>query len=248
MAKPRTKAELVQYCLRKCGHPVVEINVDELQVDDRIQDALDEFQDYHFDFIRTEYLVHTLTQEEMDQRYITLPPQVTGVYKVFRVNDTGRSTTPLFNIEYQLRMNDLYDLSSVKLGDYYIAKMYLALLDNILNVDYLVRYRKDEMRLYIDSDWETRFKVGQPIVIECGLVLEPENLVALWGHNWFRQYAAALIKKQWGDNILKMSGIKLPSGVMLNAQGIIDQADKEIEYIRKEFIMRFQEPDGFLCG
>lgn len=243
-----SKAQLAAYCLRKCGAPVIEINIDDQQIDDRINDALEFMQEYQFDFIRSHFVIHEVTQTDVDNKYVELPPAITGVYQVLKNTAAGSASTPLFNVEYQLRLNDLYDLSSVNLSSYFIAKQYLSQLNDILNVQYRLRYRKDEGKMFIDTDWATNFKPGDFMIIECGLVLEPENIPKLWGHLWLRQYAAALIKKQWGENLTKMSGIRLPNGVQLDAEKIIEQADKEIDYIRTEFILKFQEPDEMYVG
>ena len=234
MSRPTTKAEFKEHCLRRLGKPVVEINVDEDQVDDRVDEALDYFQDYHFDGIEQTYYKHVVTQTDMDNKYITLPDNIVGVVDLFDIGD-ATSTNNLFNIRYQIALNDLYDLSRYELVPYYMNFQNIRMIEEILVGKQLFRYNRIGNQLHIDMNWD-RFKVGNYLVCKAYKVWDPDTYADIWKDRWLLRYASCLIKIQWGTNLTKFEGLQLPGGVQFNGQKILDDAIAERQQLEEEIV------------
>ena len=235
MARPTTKQQFKDYCLRRLGFPVIEINVDDDQVDDRIDDALRYYADYHFDGSQNIYYKHQVTQQDITNKYITLPENILGAVRIFSVGDPAVRSDDLFNIRYQIALNDLYTLTSVSMVPYYMVMEHLALVQEMLVGQQPIRYNRPVNRLYVDMDWTT-FNVGEFLLVEAYEVVDPANFTDVWADRWLMQYATALIKQQWGNNLKKFSGMALPGGVMFSGQLIYEEATAEIEKLEAEMI------------
>lgn len=246
MAIPTNRTELKDYCLRRCGAPVIDINVADEQVEDAVDDAIDFFQEYHFDGIERQYLAHEITAADKTNRYIQLSDDITSVQRVLPFSSAS-SVDSLFSVEYRLRFNDLRDVSSLNMADYFIAKQYLAILDDMLTPDMRIRYKRHTERLYIDDDWG-RFPEGSFFLIELHQVIDPQVHTKMYGNWLLRDLAAAYVKKQWGTNLIKFAEIQLPGGTMLNGERILEEAKQEIEQLKNEFILKYQEPDDFFVA
>lgn len=249
MAVPTNRNELITYCKRYCGEPVIEVNVASEQIDDAIDDAFHFWREYHYEGTVREYLAHEITQQDIDNKYITLPDGVQAVKRVlnFQAN-AALSTTSLFNVQYQLRLNDLWDLSRVNISDYWIARQYISLLDDILNPELLFRHEKEAKKLHIDFNWSNETDPGAYLLVELVKYIDIDEHPGIFGNWVLRQLAGANTKWRWGNNLSKFEGIQLPGGVTLNGREIMSEAKEEIQELKQEFIMKYQEPDDFFVG
>lgn len=246
MAVPTTRTEFKEWCLRSLGKPVIEINVEDSQVDDRIDEALSWFWDYHFEGSQKEYYKYQLQPEDYTNKYITLPDNIIGAVSIFDIfNDT--TTSNMFSIRYQISLNDLYTLTSVSMVPYYMTLQHLQLLEELLVGKMPIRYNRYQNRLYIDGDWQ-RFAGTPYLVIECYSVVDPSVYTGAWNDRWLKRYATALIKRQWGSNLKKFGNMTMPGGVVFNGQQIYDEADAEIKQIEADMIDKYSFPVNQMIG
>ncbi len=279
MAKPATRQQLIDYCLRQLGAPVLEINVDDDQIDDAVDDALQYFQERHFDGIERMYLKYRVSQEDIDRgtatnetgssntkgivgygatstsiagygttvsnwyensNFIQVPDSVIGVEKVFKF-DTSSISGGMFSIKYQLFLNDLYYFNAVELMQYAMTKSYLEDIDMLLTTDKQLRYNKRQDRLYLDIDWGAQSK-DTYFVIDCFRILDPDQFTGVYNDTFLKRYVTLLIKRQWGQNLIKFRGVKLPGGIELNGREIYDDAEKDIEALREKMTLEYELP------
>jgi len=241
MAAPTTKAEFKEYCLRKLGKPVIEINVDDDQVDDRIDEALRYYYDYHFDGSDRTYYKHIVTVDDVANKYITLPENIIGAVSVFSIGDPSIRADDLFNIRYQIALNDLYTLTNVSIVPYYMVMEHLSLLTEMLVGKQPIRYARHKDRLYIDTDWGN-LRVGSYLLVEAYEIVDPTVYTDAWNDRWLQNYATALIKRQWGSNLTKFTGMNLPGGVQFNGEKIYNDAVDEITKMETEMISGYSLP------
>lgn len=244
MADPRTRDEFKERIYQNLGVPVIEVNIADEQVENCIDDALSFWRDYHYDAQNKIYIAHQLTQQDVDTKKIALDPSISAVTRIFKfVGDaaSGAGSDDIFNVDYQLRLNDLWDLTSVNLGGYVIARQYINMIDDILNVDLQVRFKELEGVLYIDTA-AFRLPVGQYLMIEAYQNLTGDGI---WRSRVFRQLATAYARRQWALNMLKYEGTVLPGGVTVNATNMLQVADMEIQKNERDFILNYQAPDEF---
>jgi hypothetical protein len=241
MAAPTSKSEFKEYCLRKLGKPVIEINVDDDQVDDRIDEALRYYYDYHFDGSDKIYYKHAVTQTDVNNKYITLPENIIGAVSVFSIGDPSVRADDLFNIRYQIALNDLYTLTNVSVVPYYMVMEHLALLTEMLVGKVPIRYTRHKNRLYVDTDWGN-LAVGSFLLVEAYEVVDPAVYTDAWNDRWLQNYATALIKRQWGSNLTKFTGMNLPGGVQFNGEKIYNDAVDEITKMEQEMISGYSLP------
>jgi hypothetical protein len=240
------------YCLRRLGFPTIDINVDDDQVEDRIDDALQYWQDYHFDALQKLYYVKRLDATDMSNRYINLDPSVTvdsqnnhvniiGVTRVFPITD-AISSANMFDLRYQLRLNELYDFTSASYINYTLTMQHLRSLEIMFTGEVPIRYQRHMHRLFIDWNWGAAIKEGSVMIAECYATIKPEDYAAVWNDRWLKEYATALIKRTWGTNLKKFQGVQLPGGVMLNGQTIYDEAVEEIKNLELEMATNYELP------
>ena len=281
MAKPATRQGLIDYCLRKLGAPVLEINVDDDQIDDLVDDAIQFFNERHFDGVERMFLKYQLTQADIDRgqakdtdgvgivttsvtstniagygtttsnwyetsNFIQVPDSVIGIEKVFKF-DTNTISGSMFGIKYQLFLNDLYNFNSIDLLQYSMVKTYLEDINMLLTTDKQVRYNKRQDRLYLDIDWSAQSK-DVFLVMDCWRILDPDQFTGVYNDSFLKLYLTALIKRQWGQNLSKFKGVKLPGGVEFNAREIYDDAEREIEAIRERLINEYELPPFDMIG
>jgi hypothetical protein len=245
MATPTTKATFKEHCLRRLGKPVIEINVDEDQVDDRVDEALDYYWDFHYDGIEQTYYKHVVTEDDKTNGYITIPENIVGIVDLFDIGD-ATSTNNLFNIRYQIALNDLYDMSRYELVPYYMNFQNIRMIEEILVGKQMFRYNKHANQLHIDMDWN-RIDAGNYIIAKAYRVMDPSTYQDIWKDRWLLRYAAALIKKQWGSSLTKFEGMQLPGGLTFNGAKIYDDAVAEIEKLEDE-IKTLQLPPDDMIG
>jgi len=241
MAVPTTRATFKAYCLRKLGAPVIEINVDDDQVEDRIDEALKYYWDYHFDGTERVYYKHQVTETDITNKYITLPENIIGAVSIFNVGDPSIRSDDLFNIRYQIALNDLYTLTSVSMVPYYMAMEHLSMLTEMLVGKQPIRFNRHTDRLYVDMDWNT-FNAGEFLLVEAYQVVDPETYTDAYGDRWLQNYATELIKRQWGANLTKFTGMQLPGGVSFNGEKILDDATAAIAKMEEEMISSYSLP------
>mgnify|MGYP000100204985 CR=1 FL=1 len=249
MANPTTRQELIDYALRRLGAPVIEINIDEDQLEDRIDDALQFYQEYHSDATMRVYLKHQITADDITNKYISLNDNILNVKRVFPIGDS-QSSINMFSVKYQLHLNDIYDLSYI--GDlmyYEMVQQYVSLLDMKLNGSgEHIRWNRHMNQLHLDVNWETDIKVGDYIIVEAMRIVDPSTYTEVYNDMFLKQYATALIKQQWGSNLIKFEGMQLPGGVTLNGRQIFDDATQEISQIREQMQSNYEMPVDFYVG
>lgn len=246
MAVPTSRSEFKEYCLRKLGKPVIEINVDDDQVEDRIDEALKMYWDYHFDGTEKIYYKHQITANNITDKYITLPENIIGAVNIFDIGD-AINTNNLFNIRYQIALNDLYTLTSVSMIPYYMAFTHIRVLEELLVGKQPIRYNRHNDKLYIDMNWD-KLNTGDYVIVEAYSVLDPDTYTDVWSDRWLQNYCTALIKKQWGSNLTKFSGMQLPGGVSFNGEKIYNDAANEIETLEETLINSYSMPSADFIG
>lgn len=247
MAVPTTRDQFKEYCLRKLGKPVIEINVDDDQVDDRIDESIKYYWDYHFDGTEKTYYRHQVTQQTKTDRYITLPENIIGAVRVFQIGDPSIRSSDMFNIRYQIALNDLYQLTTVSLLPYYMAMQHLGTITELLVGQQPIRYNRHTNKLHVDMDW-TKIDVGQYLLVEAYEVVNPDTFTDAWGDRWLQEYCTQKIKYQWGTNLTKFIGLQLPGGVQFNGEKIMDDAEKAIEKLEQEMITSYSLPVSDMIG
>ena len=284
MAKPTTRQQLIDYCLRKLGAPVLEINVDDDQIDDLVDDTIQLYNERHFDGVERMYLKYEITQGDIDRgvgaevageskansktgvgivtttttstnipgygttttnfyensNFLQIPDSVVGVNKIFKF-DTSTISGSMFSIKYQLFLNDLYQFNSLELLNYSMVKRRLEDIDFLLTPEIQIRFNKRQDRLYLDIDWGAQ-KAGNFLVMDCFRALDPDTFTQVYNDYFVKLYLTALIKRQWGMNLIKFRGTKLPGGIELNGREIYDDAEKEIENIRQKMMLEYELP------
>lgn len=239
--EPQDRQSFIEYCLRRLGKPVVEINVDEDQVSDRVDDALRYYWDYHFDGTEKVYYKHMVTEVDRTNKYIILPPNIIGAVNIFSIGDPSVRADDLFNIRYQIALNDLYTLTSVSMIPYYMVMEHLALVTEFLVGKQPIRYNRHTNKLYVDMDWDN-VADNEFLLVEAYSVLDPNQYTDMWKDRWLKQYATVLIKEQWGTNTKKFSGIQTLGGVTFNGQQIYNEAVQERLGLEKSMIEDFSLP------
>ena len=247
MAIVTSREGLKDYCLRNLGAPVIEINVDDAQVEDRIDDAFQFYREYHYDAVEMVYLKHQMTAQNISNQYIEVPDTVVGVQRILPFSNKSDGTN-IFSIRYQILINDLYSLMSTNLIYYYQVKQELELINQVLVGVKPVRFNRHMNRLYIDMDWSGDVNVGDYIIVECYRILDPETYRDVYNDMFLKRYCTALIKRQWGLNLKKFVGVQLPGGVTLNADQIYQDAMDEILKIETEMQLRFELPVDMFTG
>ena len=281
MAKPASRTQLVDYCLRKLGAPVLEINLDDDQIDDSVDDAIQLFNERHFDGVERMFLKYKITQADLDRgrakgtdgvgivtttatstniagygtttsswyetsNFLQVPDSVVGVEKIFKF-DTSSISGGMFSIKYQLFLNDLYYFNSVELLQYAMVKSYLEDIDFLLTTDKQVRFNKRQDRLYLDIDWGSE-SADTYLVLDCYRALDPNSFTQVYNDSFLKLYLTALIKRQWGQNLIKFKGVKLPGGIELNGREIYDDAEREIDSIRQRMANEYELPPYDFVG
>ena len=242
-----SRQQFKEYILRRLGSPVIDINVDDEQIEDRIDDALLKFRDYHFDGMQHVYYPHQVTLNDINNEYITLPDDFVGVTRVFDINDSFGAMN-MFNIRYQLHLNELFNISSVSVTPYVIAMRHIEFLEEVFVGKKPIRYNRNTDKLYIDMAWKDDVQVGQFILIDGYREVNPEENPDVWDEPWLRQYATQLVKRQWGEHLKLYEGMNLPGGITFNGQKIWDEANEEITKLEDQVINDYSLPVTDMIG
>ena len=279
MAQPSSREGLIDYAKRQLGFPVLEINVADEQFQDLLDDAIQIYQERHYDGIARMYLKYKITQDDIDRgqarggdstlgistttttstvglsttfnieennNYIQMPPSVIGVNQIFKV----RSDTVydgLFNIRYQLFLNDLYAFGAIDLLQYAMVQTKLEDITFLLNPDVRYRFNIRQDRLYIDVDW-AQINKDDFFVIDCFRILDPDDFTKVYNDQFLKRYFTALCKRQWGQNLIKFQGVQLPGGIQLNGRQIYDDGERELAEIRAKMASDYEMPPLDMIG
>lgn len=328
MAKPNTRETFKQYCLRKLGKPVIEINVDDDQVEDRIDEGLQYFQEYHFDGVERTYMRHQLTGStvavtsvsgtfsngeiitggtsgatatvssanstvitfslakdtdgisnnnvsssfsdsetitgnnsgatatagivtmgDIDNHYITVSDNILGIINIFDINQGGSTSSDLFSFKYQFHFNEMPYLTAGSVINYQQSMQHIQLINDIFVGKKPIRYQKHTNRLYLDLDWENNdVEIDDYIVAEVYSILDPASYADVYNDLFLKKYVTALIKRQWGANLIKYDGVQLPGGTTLNGRQLFDDAQQEIREVEEEMNSRHELPVDFIVA
>jgi len=287
MAQPSTRQELIDYCLRQLGAPVLEINVAEEQIQDLVDDAIQFFQERHFDGVTQVYLKYKVTQQDVDRgkarppgapnaessvgiastsvttnivgnsntftyyensNYLQIPPSIIGINKVFQYDDAQSvSSANMFSFKYQLFLNDIYYWGNTDILSYSMAMSYLETLNFLLNTHKQIRFNQRQDRMYLDVDW-SQLRVGEFLIIDCWRAMDPNDYPRVWNDSFLKPYLTALIKRQWGQNLIKFQGVKLPGGIEFNGRQLYDDAQTELDKIQEKMLSTYEIPPLDLIG
>ena len=279
MAQPGSRSELIDYCKRQLGAPVLEVNVADEQVNDCVDDAIQLFHERHYDGVMRMYLRYKMTQEDIDRgkapnntsagivtttgtstvglsttfdftensNYVQLPTSIVGVNKIFRYDGSQTMSGNMFSVKYQLFLNDLYAFNSFELLTYSMVKSKMEDIDFLLSPLKNIRFNLRQQRLYIDTDWQ-EMTVNDYLIIDCYRILDPNDFTRVYNDRFIKLYLTALIKKVWGQNMSKFSGVKLPGGVELNGRQTYEDAVLELQRIREEMRTHWEEPPLDMIG
>ena len=242
-----TRQGLIDYCLRALGEPVVEVNLDEQQIEDRVDEAIEQYRMYHYEGIEKVYLKHQVTAENVTNGWIPVPDYIYGVTRVFPIAAGTGNSKSIFNLQYQLRLNDLYDLTSVSVIYYQMVMNHLALLDHTLNGLQIYQFNRRTGKLHIMEQWGENIPEGSYLLIECYRALDPNTYTSVYGDTWLKHYTTALLKKQWATNLKKFSGLQLPGGVTIDGDKLYQEALQEIEELN-DVITTKAAPLEFFVG
>ena len=282
MAQPSSRQTFIDYCKRQLGYPVLEINVADEQIDDLVDDALQYFQERHFDGVFPTLLKYKFTQADIDRgrarggpnspvgiastsatsvidgasvqfdfeensNYLKVPDDVIGITKVFQFEGSNSVSSGMFSIKYQLFLNDIYFWGSTELLTYAMTKRYLEDIDFLLSTQKQIRFNQRMNRLYLDIDWSS-VSPDKHLVIDCYRGMIPDTHTRVWNDSFLKRYAVQLIKRQWGQNMIKFQGMKLPGGVELNGRQMYDDAEKELQIIREQMSNTYELPPLDMIG
>ena len=239
MAQPTNREEFKEHILRKIGAPVIEINVSDEQVDDRVDEALSFWNDYHYNGSQLIYLKHQVIQDDIDNGYIQLPEDILGVSNVFDISTSTSMGSGLFNVQYQFVLNNLEDITGYNVSNYYMNMQHIEFLQEMLVGKSRIRYNKHVNRLYVDVD-QSKLVVGEYIIIEAYDVIDPSTFSDIWSDRWLQNYAAVLVREQWGLNITKFNGMQLVGGVTFNGEQILSEARADRERMEEDAISNLQ--------
>ena len=246
MATPDTRQNLIDYCLRSLGHPVIEVNVDDDQLEDRVDEAIQFYQEFHSDAVVRNLLKHEVTQDDIDNGYIEIPSasNIISNNNVFNV-DNNNSGTSLFSVDYQLHLNDVFDLNGSFGGivNYELTKQYLSLIDrNINGVFEMIEYSRHKGRVNFHADTLIDLGVGKYVVFDGYSTVSPSDHSAVFNDMFLKKYTTALFKRQWGLNLIKFEGMQLAGGVTINGRQIYDDAVADIEKLEEKIRLEHELP------
>ena len=281
MAKPASRTDLINYCKRQLGAPVLEINVADEQIDDLVDDALQLFHERDYDGSIQTFLKYKITQADIDRgrarggsstagivtttatatidgesvsfnfeensNYLQVPPEIIGISKIFRFDGANTVTNNMFSVKYQLFLNDIYYWGSTEILTYAMTKRYLEDIDFALNTEKQIRFNMRQDRLYLDIDWGS-VNVDDYLIIDCYRLIDPNDFTRVYNDSFLKRYLTALIKRQWGQNLIKFQGVKLPGGIELNGRQIYDDAEKELDKIKEQMSNTYELPPLDMIG
>lgn len=251
MASPSSRQELIDFCLRRLGEPVLEINVDVDQIEDKVDDAIQKYQEFHSDATIRTYLKYVVTEADVTNGYVPISSNVLFVSKVFPFTSTYGSSGNLFDIRYQMFLNNMGDFINFAgdLAYLYQMEQYLSMIDLQLHGHPTVKFSRRQNRLYIWGDFEDKdLQAGDYLVAEVFQTIDPDTHTSIYNDMFIKDYTTALIKQQWGANLSKFEGMQLPGGVTLNGRQIFEDATADIERLEEKLRTEQELPVDFFMG
>ncbi len=268
MANPYSVDTLIDYCFRRLGAPVIDINVDRQQAEERVNDALDFFSERHFDGVERHYYAHKVTSTDITNGYIDISgltgansagyagaPDGKNIVSVVNVYPFGSSTSNMFNVRYQMSLQDYFGVnrglnsgSSLGLASYDSTKRFISMVEDMFDTDKNFRFSKVTNRLYIDMNWSEDIDEGQYVVFEAFATLDPEVYNEVYNDRLLKEYVTALIKRQWGSNLSKFDGVQLPGGVNIRGAEIFTEGNEEVQRIEEKVLLEYELPIDFTVG
>tara|TARA_R110002153_G_scaffold230255_3_gene383443 strand:+ start:335 stop:1096 length:762 start_codon:yes stop_codon:yes gene_type:complete len=253
MAEVTSRQTLVEHCLRRLGEPVIEINVDDDQIDDKVDDAIQYFREYHTDASYKYYFKHLMTADEVDNGYIDLGSNnILSITRMLPITSSYAASRSFFNVKYQLMLNDMASMNTFigDLGYYNQMQQYLSLLDDMLGGQPQLSWDRLTNRLYLFGDTtDGDIKAGDYIILEVYMIQDPQFTGGrFWNNMFMKDYTTQLIKQQWGQNLMKFENMQLPGGVMLNGRQFYEDATAAIEQLRENMRSEFELPADFFVG
>ena len=239
MAQPYDRESFKEYCLRKLGYPVIQINCSDEQIEDRIDEAISFYRDYHYDGSQLVYLKHQLTEQELDQGYIEVPERLLGVTRIFDLGSSISTGTGIFNVSYQFVLHNLEDITQYNVTNFYMAMQHLEFIQEILVGKPLIRYNRRNNKLFIDIKKDL-LSPGSFIIIEAYDIVDENEYSDFWRERWLQNYATVLIKEQWGSNITKFDNVQMVGGITFNGQQILNDAREERRTMEEQAINSLQ--------
>ena len=239
MAQPTTRNEFKEYILRKLGAPVIEINVADEQVDDRIEEAVSFWREYHYNGSQLIYLKHEITADDISNGYVTLPTDILGISGIFNINASTSVGSGMFNVNYQFVLNNVEDMNAYGMSNYYMTMQHIGMMQEVLVGMQHIRYNRHVNRLYIDTSKENIIE-GNYVLIEAYDIIDPSMHIEVWSDRWLQNYAAQLVKEQWGSNLTKFTGMQLIGGVAFNGEAILSEAREERKAMEEEVLNNLQ--------
>lgn len=243
---PQSREEFKFYCLRRLGWPTIEINLDEDTIYDRINDAVEYYQLYHYDGQMQIYYKHQLTQEDLDNEYITIPNTITGITKLID-GSVMNSASYLFNVNYQLALNDFFNITANSVVPYYLTIQHINMFEDLFAATPGVIFNQNVDRIYIQTNWNF-YNVGQYLVFDGYQYIDPDEYPKVWSDMWLLKYATQLIKRNWGEVMSKFNGVALLGGITMNGYQIYQDANQEIEKLEQQMIEDFSFPPFYGIG
>jgi len=250
MATPNSRQSLIDFCLRRLGAPVIEINVDDDQIEDKVDDALQMYQEFHSDATYRTYLKHVITQTDKDNGYIPIDSNIIYVSQLFPINPTFSSVN-MFDIRYQMMLNSLGDFMNFAGGMsyYYQMQQYLEFLDQVLSGYPQTTWSRHQDRLYVWGEWSNGdLDVGDYVVAEVYTAVDPDTFSSVYNDMFMKNYTTALIEQQWGMNMSKFEGMQLPGGVTISGRQILEDANAELKELEEKLRLEQELPPDFFVG
>jgi len=251
MARPNSRSTLLSHCLGRLGEPVIQVNVAPEQLEDRLDDALDKFSQYHYDATHRAYISYQLTAADITNKYIPVSDSIAYVTKVFAFNTSFGSSSSFFDIKYQMMLNDITSIHTWfgDLAYYDQLQQYLTTMDMLINGQPQIEFSRKQNRVYLFGNIEDQDIVeGDWVVMEVLQIVDPDTFTEVWNDDWLKDYTTALIKRQWGQNLIKFEGMQLPGGVLLNGRQIYDDAIADIERLEEKLRLDKELPPEFMIG
>lgn len=268
MATPYSVDSLIDYCFRRLGAPVVDINVDRQQAEERITDALDFFSERHFDGVERHYYAHKVTSSDISNGFVNLSGLTAGnaagytgapngnqIVSVVNVYPFGSNTSNMFNVRYQMSLNDFFGInrttganSSLGMASYDATKRFISLVEDMFDTDKNFRFSKVTNRLYVDMNWSEDISVGEHLLVEAYATLNPTQFTEIYNDRLLKEYVTALIKRQWGSNLSKFDGVQLPGGVTIRGAELFTEANEEVQRIEEKVLLEYELPIDFTVG
>lgn len=239
MAIPASRSQFKEYCLRKLGHPVIQINVADEQIEDRIDEALEFWQNYHYNGSETVYIKHQVTATDMERGWIEVPERLIGVVRIFDLNSSISAGSGMFNVTYQFVLNNITDIAGYSIENYFMTMQHIRFIQEWLVGVPMIRYNKHANKVHLDFKM-SKLTLGNYIIVEAYDIMDGTENNNVWSDRWLQNYTTVLIKEQWGSHLTKFTNYQLVGGVQFNGEQIYNDAKEERKLMEQEAVQSLQ--------